>query len=342
VGSDRRASLTRRALVALALLWCAALAHAEPLVVGVDSIGIPVRNLARAREFYSDALQFEFEYEREIYGEPYERLFGVFGVRMRMARMRLGDEHIELLEFMTPRGRPTPLDSRSNDRWFQHIAIVVRDMREAYEHLRSRNVEHASTGPQRLPDWNANAGGIEAFYFRDPDGNHLEVIKFPPGKGLAKWRAARGLFQGIDHTAIVVADTDVSLRYYRDLLGLSVAGAAENYGTEQEHLNNVFGARLRITALRGSRGPGVELLEYLAPRTGRAIPNDSAATDHWYWQINLLAPRVKAAALALRDARAATTAIEPIALPPAALGFAGGIVARDPDGHAAMLRGVAP
>ena len=52
--------------------------------------------------------------------------------------------------------------------------------------------------------------------------------------------------------AIVVADTDVSLAFYRDALGMRVAGSSENYGSEQEHLNNIFGARLRITALRAA------------------------------------------------------------------------------------------
>jgi hypothetical protein len=42
---------------------------------------------------------------------------------------------------------------------------------------------------------------------------------------------------------------------------MHIAGKSENYGTEQEHLNNVFGAHLRITALRGTGGPGIELLE---------------------------------------------------------------------------------
>ena len=59
---------------------------------------------------------------------------------------------------------------------------------------------------------------------------------------------------GIDHTAIVVANTEASLKFYRDALGLQIAGTSENYGTEQEHLNNVFGARLRITSLRAGSG----------------------------------------------------------------------------------------
>jgi hypothetical protein len=44
---------------------------------------------------------------------------------------------------------------------------------------------------------------------------------------------------------------------------MRIAGESENYGPAQEHLNNVFGARLRITALRAFARPGVELLEYL-------------------------------------------------------------------------------
>ena len=149
-------------------------------------------------------------------------------------------------------------------------------------------VRHASTGPQRLPDWNRNAGGIKAFYFKDPDGHALEILAFPADKGAPKWhRATDKLFLGIDHTAIVVDDTDQSLRFYRDGLGLTVTGESENYGIEQERLNNVFGARLRITGLTAGAGPGIELLEYLAPDDGRPTPADTRSNDLIGWQTRL-------------------------------------------------------
>ncbi|MGH8287138.1 MAG: VOC family protein, partial [Steroidobacteraceae bacterium] len=195
-----------RTLTTFAFLWLALLsvtAHAQ--VTAVDSVGITVSDMDRAVDFYSRVLTFEKESDREVAGDGYERLFGLFGTRLRVVRMRLGDEHIELMQFLAPRGRPNPVDSRSNDRWFQHVAIIVSDMGKAYARLREHKVEHASSGPQRLPDSNPNAGGIEAFYFRDPDANHLEVLAFPPGKGGAKWHTRTGkLFLGIDHTAIVV------------------------------------------------------------------------------------------------------------------------------------------
>ena len=310
------------------LLWCVLLtARAAVPAIGVDSVGIPVSDMERSRAFYADVLGFRQIADREVFGEPYEKLYGVFGVRLRSVRMQLGDEFIELMQFQTPRGRPLPVDSRSNDRWFQHIAIIVSDMNKAYGVLRAHHVGYASTAPQRLPNWNPNAGGIDAFYFRDPDNNNLEVLAFPPGKGQPRWQRKDAIFLGIDHTAIVVSNTERSLGFYRDRLGLSVAGHSDNYGTEQEHLNNVKGAHLRITALRGARGPGVEFLEYLAPTDGRAIPEDSRPTDGWYWQINLSAPQ-----------RAETST----ALPQQELGYDNALIARDPDGHATLIFGATP
>ena len=248
------------------------------MATGVESVGVTVSDLDRAVDFYTGVLSFRKISESEVDGEAWEHLYGVFGLRMRTARLQLGDEYLDLMQFLAPEGRPLPVDSRSNDRWFQHVAIIVSDMDRAYAHLRKHKVRHASSGPQRLPDWNKNAGGIRAFYFRDPDGHALEILNFPEDKGNPKWRRkSDDLFLGIDHTAIVISDTDASLRFYRDALGLAVAGESENYGTEQEHLNNVFGARLRITALRGATGPGIEFLEYLAPRDGRPYPADAKA-----------------------------------------------------------------
>lgn len=259
-------------------------------VAAVLRVGFTVADLDRSVAFFTDVLGFEQTGEREEAGDAIEARTGVFAARVRTARLRLGREEIELSEFLAPStGRPIPVDSQANDLWFQHVAIVVSDLDAAYARLRAHRVRHASAGPQRLPDWNPDAGGIEAFYFRDPDGHFLELIEYPKGKGDPRWQRAEGrLFLGIDHTAIAVADTDRSLAWYRDRLGLRVAGTSENFGIEQERLNGVFGARLRITALRAAApGPGIELLEYLAPSTGRPRPRDLRAHDLAYWHVDL-------------------------------------------------------
>ena len=313
-------------------------AQQQPLVDGVDAIGITVSDMNRAVDFYSRVLTFEKVSDTEVAGDNFEHLEGVFGLRMRVVRMRLGDEFIELTEYLAPKGRPIPVDSRSNDRWFQHIAIIVSDMDKAYAWLRQNKVEFASTGPQRLPDWNKNAAGISAFYFKDPDEHPVEVLQFPPDKGLEKWhRPTDKLFLGIDHTAIVVWDTDASVKFYRDLLGMHVAGESENYGTEQEHLNNVFGAHLRITALRGASGPGIELLEYLTPRDGRPFPSDEHASDVVHRQTVLLTRDAETAARQLQTSRVTFVSSGVVANQIEKLGFKKAFLVRDPDGHAVEI-----
>lgn len=328
-------------VVALALAASVALAEAptaQPLAKAVEAVGMTVADMDRSVEFFSKVLTFEKVSDVEVAGSAYEHLQGVFGARMRVVRMRLGDEQVELTEYLAPRGRPIPPDARSNDRSFQHVAIIVSDMDKAYHRLRELKVAHASTGPQTLPEYIKAAAGIQAFYFKDPDGHALEILAFPRDKGAAKWHQKTDtLFLGIDHTAIVVSDTDASLRFYRDLLGLAVAGESENYGPEQEHLNNVFGARLRITGLKTASGPGIEFLEYLAPRDGRPAPPDLKANDLAHWQTTLATDDAEAAARRLFAGRASFVSPGAVALPDGGLSFNSGLMVRDPDGHAVRL-----
>lgn len=310
-------------------------------VTNAESVGFTVSDLDRAERFFTSVLAFEKVSDTEMLGRDVELLTGVFGARIRVARFRLGDEIIELTEYLTPGGRPIPVDSRSNDRWFQHIAIIVRDMDEAYAVLREHKVKHASTGPQTLPEYIPNAAGIKAFYFKDPDGHVLEILEFPSDKGDAKWRErakSGALFLGIDHTAIVVGDTEASLGFYRDTLGLEVAGSSFNYGPEQEHLNNVFGARLRITGLR-TKIPGiaVEFLEYEAPTDGRPFPADSHSNDIWHWQTNFVARDTGAVRLISAAKASERVSSGPVDLSPEKFGFRTAAVVRDPDGHAVRI-----
>lgn len=303
----------------------------------VSVVGMTVSDMDEAVQFYADVLTFEKISDTEVLGREVELLQGVFGVRMRVVQMRLGSEVIELTQYLTPQGRPIPVDSRSNDLWFQHIAIVVSDMDPAYERLRDFKVQYVSTAPQRLPEY-IPAAGVEAFYFRDPDGHNLELIHFPEGKGDPRWQeSTENLFLGIDHTAIGVADTATSLAFYRDLLGLEVASENFHYGPEQEHLNNVFGARLRISSLTTGSGIGVEFLDYLSPTTGRPYPEDSQPNDLWHWEITMVVKDAEAAASQLQQAGVPFISSGLVELPDAELGFRKGFLVRDPNGHAVRI-----
>ncbi len=325
-------------ILAIALLALRSVSiSAQSPKIAVESIGMTVSDMDRSVEFYS-ALTFQKVSDIEVLGEQYEHLEGVFGARMRIVRMQLGNEYVDLTQYLAPPGRLIPADSRSNDLWFQHIAIVVRDMDQAFDKLRALKVQFVSTGPQTLPPSIKAAAGIKAFYFRDPDQHNLEIIYFPPGKGDSRWHEKTDkLFLGIDHTAIGIANTEASLYFYHDLLGFRKAGDSENFGTEQEHLNQVFGAHLQITGMRAASGPGIEFLEYLTPRDGRSRPADVHANDIVHWQTMITTDDVDLMAKKLRDAHVHFVSSGVVSMPKDKAGFSKGALVSDPDGHDVLL-----
>jgi catechol 2,3-dioxygenase-like lactoylglutathione lyase family enzyme len=329
------------AFLAVALVCLSAVAFGQqeagkPVAVqSVSAVGFTVSDMDRSVAFYRDVLTFKPVSDVEVDGPEYDRLWGVFGVRARVVRMQLGEQQIELTQFLSPPDvRPIPVPSYSNDLWFQHFAIVVRDMEAAWEQLRKHHVRLISPRPQTIPISNPAAAGIKAIKFRDPDGHSLELLWFPDGKGNPVWKRAGGeLFLGIDHTAMTVRSTESSIKFYRDLLGLTVAGGTLNMGTEQEHLDSLPGARARVTGLAPKMGPpGVEFLEYELPTAGRPIPSDSHPTDLWHWQTTLIVPDAEAAAATL-NGTAHMVSAGVVTLPDKTLGFSKGFLVRDPDGH---------
>ena len=237
------------------ICWAAAaplFANNTSVVVAVDSIGMTVSDMDR-----SVVLAFKPVSDVEVDGPEYDQLWGIFGVRARVVRMQLGEQQLELIEFLAPPDvRPIPVPSYSHDLWFQHFAIVVRDMEAAWAQLRKHHVRQISPRPQTIPISNPAAAGIKAIKFRDPDGHNLELLWFPEGKGNPIWKKpGSDVFLGIDHTAMTVRSTENSTKFYRDLLGMTVAGGTLNMGTTQQYLDSLPGARTRVTGLAPQIGP---------------------------------------------------------------------------------------
>jgi catechol 2,3-dioxygenase-like lactoylglutathione lyase family enzyme len=135
-------------------------------------------------------------------------------------------------------------------------------------------------GPQRLPQ---RSGGVTAFKFQDPDGHPLELLAFPERAVPPHWmdRSAFGIFLGIDHSAISVRDTAISMAFYQSL-GFKVTAQTFNHGLEQADLDGVPGSQVEVTALcPATSTPHLELLCYrsaVRPPRQTLSSNDVAAT----------------------------------------------------------------
>jgi catechol 2,3-dioxygenase-like lactoylglutathione lyase family enzyme len=307
----------------------------------IRAIGLTGKDVERAQHFYIQALGFQWVSDLIVGQSEYSP--GVVDKTLRIVTLQLGDEYIKLMQSLTLQGEAIPDDSRSHDLWFQHLAIAVSDMDRAYSHLKPFLTESISPAPQTIPQRNQAAAGVRAFKFRDPDRHPLELIWFPPEKGQDKWHQLTDqtdqLFLGVDHSAIVIADTDQSLQFYRDLLGMQINGGSLNAGETQADLDGLPEAKVRVTALRPAQGGlGIELLDYLVLKDARPMPLHWSICDIAYCQVEVIVNNLEQIMAQLRQQGVpfSTQWMQPLSGQP----LVQGCLMKDPNGHALLLHEV--
>nr|WP_321984790.1 VOC family protein [uncultured Lichenicoccus sp.] len=253
-------------------------------VNAVERISLTTGDAAGLAAFYREAFGFQEVGRQAIDAACY-------GATGSAIRLRLGVQEIELVQFDRP-GAPYPIVRTSHDRFFQHIALVTTDVRQALARLPGQATMISREAPVTLP---ASSGGVTAAKFRDPDGHPLELLQFPPDAMPERWRGVTDRSNpciGIDHSALVVEDTSRSIEYYGSI-GLNVMTRSLNHGVQQDRLDHVEAARVAVVGLAPRQPtPHVELLCYHSPATRSAAPVADAD--------------VAATRLILRDSGAAT------------------------------------
>jgi catechol 2,3-dioxygenase-like lactoylglutathione lyase family enzyme len=147
-----------------------------PGVVGAHHTSFTVADLDRSLAFFRDRLGLEVVFRREVHDDYFGRIVGLPGCRVRAALLRIpgSAHHVELFEYLTPRGRactPQPCDPGS-----AHLSLLVDDLPAFCEGLRAEGV--ALVGAPVVIDAGPNAGGW-GVYLRDPNGVLIELFQPP-------------------------------------------------------------------------------------------------------------------------------------------------------------------
>ena len=304
-------------------------------VQAVGAIGLTVSDANKATDFFTGAFDYTVVSDTVLSGDEASYLYGVPDAQVRVVSLQLGQETIRLMQFLSGTGEAVPADSKSNDLWFQHFAIIVSDMDKAYAQLKNFSFTNISPEPQTLPN------EIKAFKFRDDDGHPLELLQFPPGLGPDYWQAKDALFLGMDHSAISIASTETSLGLYRDVLGLTHQGSFTNIGIKQETMDNLFSAKVIVTSLTPATGRlGVEFLDYLTPPGARPFPIDQQTNDLVHMHFELVVDDIDAAVEALEEAaqKKVVQFVSPKVIDlPDVMPFGRAVLWRGPDGHNVLL-----
>jgi catechol 2,3-dioxygenase-like lactoylglutathione lyase family enzyme len=200
-------------------------------------------------------------------------LGGFFVAALGFARapdglLHLGETRLEIAH--APPGAALAPDRLPGDNVaFQHFAIATPDLDAAYARLRASSGWRpiSRSGPQHLPQ---REGGAVAFKFLDPERHPLELIAFRNRQPSAPY---------IEHSAISVSNGDASIAFY-EAAGFAFNAAQDNFGPEQDALDDIVGARVRVISLHGAKAPNIELLAYSDPhpRAAPLSPGDILAT----------------------------------------------------------------
>lgn len=142
------------------------------MVKGLFHTSITVSNLERSIVFYRDILGLELLYTRESSGKELSKSLGVENAHLKIAMFKVGNDYLELIEYVTPKCVPKgllPCDIAS-----MHVAFHVKDISEMEQRLINHGY-HFQAPPRKITE-GPMKGWIWA-YFKDPDGAQLELVE---------------------------------------------------------------------------------------------------------------------------------------------------------------------
>ncbi len=179
--------MTRHLLLAfaglLATMPAARAAPVDPIVRGIDHVGITVPDMAQATEFFGSVLgcrrAMSFGPFSDDKGSFMTDVLGVDAraVIQEITLMRCGNgSNIELFQYTAP-DQSTPR-LRNSDIGGHHIAFYVDDIAATKTDLDAKGVR-TFMGP--LPIEDGPAKGQAILYFLAPWGLQLEAISYPGG-----------------------------------------------------------------------------------------------------------------------------------------------------------------
>ena len=136
-------------------------------------LGIAVRDPQRMIEFYRDVLGCAFVSDVTV---PADKAAANGLAEEPCTVVRMQTPQGERLKFLAP---ATPPDKDAHPRWlleragFAYLTFIVGDLDARLARLRAANVEIMSNDPPVV-----NRPGIRVVFFRDPEGNALELVEY--------------------------------------------------------------------------------------------------------------------------------------------------------------------
>ena len=185
----------------------------RPRILGVAHIAFYTSDLAKARAFYEDFLGFQ---------EPFTLKRDDGSVRIALVKIN-DKQYVELFT-----------DAAKEDGQLNHIAVYTDNAQQMRDYVAAHGIKVPATVPK-------GKTGNYNFTIQDPDGHGLEIVQYLPdsltGKNQGKFAPTTRISSRIMHVGFLVHDLDVSVKFYRDLLGFQEFWRGSSNGTQLSWVN---------------------------------------------------------------------------------------------------------
>lgn len=229
---------------------------------GIERILISVRDMDESLAFYRDWVGMKVVADQTLDSKKIQQLWNLGSETKARAVFLKNEEQttmLELIEFQPHSGRAIREGANSWDFGIYDIAFMVKDLEKTYRDLMEKGFSFVSPPVPYSPEW--VPFDVKETVLMGPNEMpiaHIEVVG--PQKPDLK-----GDYGRIVDSAQIVEDIDEVIRFYRDILGLTLQGDYKlPPGLVDDVLTLPSGTDSRIAFFNkeGSEGPLVEFLEF--------------------------------------------------------------------------------
>ncbi|MCH9010236.1 MAG: VOC family protein [Chloroflexi bacterium] len=146
------------------------------MVIGFNHSGVVVKDIDMMVEFYRDALGLTVMREVDSVAPVEGNHTGIPGAHRTLVFVGKpeGEHVLELVHYIEPKS-PEVHRADRNELGAAHICFDVEDLKTLHEELVERGIEFVTP-----PIWVETSAGLSGIcYFRDPEGNYVELIQPP-------------------------------------------------------------------------------------------------------------------------------------------------------------------
>lgn len=139
------------------------------MIKNIRHTGIVVENLEESLRFYTSKLGFSVSKQMDESGPFIEEILGLENLAVTTVKMSLGNQMIELLDFVSHKQEPVQRTITSIGP--THVAFTVEDLDQVVKDFRRDGVEFLSA-PAVSPD-----GYAKVAFCLAPEGTYIELVE---------------------------------------------------------------------------------------------------------------------------------------------------------------------